>query len=701
MVHLSIKQVLNLVLPLLIVLVLFSNNGFAQDKALKTDLNLSKYWDLEEATDAQISPNGEQIIYTRRHIDKNNDRWENNLWIMNSDGSRHRFLIKGSDVRWSPDGTRIAYIVQDDDKRPQIFIRWMDAEGAVTQVTRGEQRAGNISWSPDSKILAFRANVEPAKPKWKIDMPKPPKGAKWTPAPRIVDKLYYRQDRVGFLPEGYNHIFVVSADGGTARQVTEGEWHVGSRGRGGFGGSLDWTPDSQNIVFTKYSADTVDTGSESHIAMVNLDTGDVTQLTETAGNWNNARVSPNGKLIAYTGHTKLVQSWAASELYIMNIDGSDKRKLTEDSPDTVRPLVWANNGRGIYAQMRANGQQNLMYISSNGDSRAVTEGVHVLSTDSISKSGRAAGTLTTPVSPRDVVSFDLRRANQINQLTDLNSDLLYGVRVAEAEEIWYDSSDNTKVQGWVFKPHDFDPNKKYPLWLVIHGGPHAMYDVRFRYDWQNWAANGYVVLATNPRGSTGYGTAFANAIDKDYPGRRDYDDLMAGVDHVIAEGYVDTDRLYIEGCSGGGILTLWAIAQTDRFAAATSRCPVTNWLSVMGQTDISYSPYHQFSTPYWEDPSRWLERSPLMHVGKVSTPTLLLTGVKDMRTPVEQSESYYAALKFRGVPTKMVRMNEEWHNTVSKPTNFIRTQLYILSWWEQWNKGGAVANQKVSQTEVE
>ena len=232
------------------------------------------------------------------------------------------------------------------------------------------------------------------------------------------------------------------------------------------------------------------------------------------------------------------------------------------------------------------------------------------------------------------------------------------------------------------KPPDFDPKKKYPLMLEIHGGPHSMYNVGFNFSRQNHVAEGYLLLYTNPRGSTGYGSAFGNAIKNAYPGK-DFDDLMAGVDTVINRGYVDTNRMYVFGCSGGGVLTAWIVGHTNRFAAASSNCPVTNWMSFVGTTD-SPGWYRNFEKPFWEDPSEHLKRSPIMYVGNVKTPTMLMTGVQDLRTPMPQTEEFYSALKYRKVPTAMIRFNNEWHGTSSTPSNFLRTQLYLRSWFERW-----------------
>jgi dipeptidyl aminopeptidase/acylaminoacyl peptidase len=307
----------------------------------------------------------------------------------------------------------------------------------------------------------------------------------------------------------------------------------------------------------------------------------------------------------------------------------------------------------------------------------------MLSLASIARDLTGVGTQSDPDEPGDIVRFSLRRPQPITRLTSVNADVLAGIRLGRVEEVWYASTGGARIQGWIVKPPSFDSSKKYPLIMEIHGGPHAMYNVGFSYQLQNFAANGYVVLYTNPRGSTGYGSAFGNAIERAYPSV-DYDDLMAGVDTVVGRGYVDTQRMYVGGCSGGGVLSSWVIGHTTRFAGAAVRCPVINWMSMAGQTDIPLFTYGFFDAPFWEKPDQWLKQSSLMYVGQVKTPTLLMTGELDLRTPMPQTEEYYAALKVLKVPVVMLRFNGEYHGTGSKPSNFMRTQLYMMSWFQKY-----------------
>ena len=417
--------------------------------------------------------------------------------------------------------------------------------------------------------------------------------------------------------------------------------------------------------------------------------GSIRQLTRRKGPDGNPAISPDGKLIAYTGYDFTTDSWKDAALYLMNADGSGSRLLL-DIDRSPQALTWAPDGSGIYFTAQSEGAQNLYFVPLNGRSRKVTEGQHMLGVSDIHANGSAVGTRSAPKVGGDIVTFKLASPATITTLTDVNGDVLHDKKLGDVEEIWYASVDNYRIQGWIVKPPDFNPTRKYPLMLSIHGGPHSMYGVGFNFAFQEHAANGYVVLYTNPRGSTGYGSTFGNAIKNAYPGK-DFDDLMKGVDEVIAKGYIDPENLFVYGCGGGGVLTAWTVGHTNRFAAASSNCPVINWMSFVGTTD-SPTWYRNFEKMLWEDPSEYLRRSPLMYVGNVKTPTMLMTGVNDLRTPISQTEEFYEALKVQKVPTAMIRFNDEWHGTSSKPSSFIRSQLYLREWFKKYSRGAIRPN---------
>ncbi|HMA44776.1 MAG TPA: S9 family peptidase [Gemmatimonadales bacterium] len=655
-----------------------------QETASDTLLTVNHYLDWEQVSDPQLSPDGSQIVYTRMWVNRLEDRWESALWIMSADGSKNRFLTKGSGARWSPDGSRIAYLADGEPKGTQVFVRWMDAEGATSQITRVTEAPSELHWSPDGKSLSFAMLVRHATP-WTISMPAAPTGANWTAAPRVVDRLHYRQDRRGFMEDGYLHLFLVPAEGGTPRQLTSGDWNVGARFDGlSSGVGYDWTPDGKAIVVDGLK----DAGADhnyraSRLYVVNVASGAIRQLTTRPGTWSDPVISPDGRTVAFTGYDSADVSYRAADLWLIGVDGGGMRKISGDLDRDPGGVRWAPDGSGVYFTAGDRGAENVWLATLAGSGpRQVTSGAHMLSLTSLDRNLNAVGTQSDPANPPDVVRFNLRRPGPVTTLTDVNADVLDRVHLAKIEEVWYGSSGGARIQGWIVKPPAFDPSRKYPLILEIHGGPHGMYGVGFNYMFQNFAANGYVVLYVNPRGSTGYGSAFGNAIFHAYPSV-DYDDLMAGVDTLVGRGYVDTTRMYVSGCSGGGVLSSWVIGHTHRFAAAAVRCPVIDWISMAGETDIPLFTYNFFDAPFWEKPEQWLKQSSLMYVGNVTTPTMLMTGELDLRTPMPQTEEFYAALQYRGVEAVMLRFNGEYHGTGSKPTNFMRTQLYMMSWFQK------------------
>lgn len=649
-------------------------------------LQLADYLEWEQVSEPRLSPDGARVVYARRVVDQLNDRWESSLWIMNADGTRNRFLVKGSGAEWSPDGTRIAYIATGEPSGAQVFVRWMDDEGAITQVTRVTDAPGGLRWSPDGRTLAFTMRVArgPAKdtPFARVALPAAPKGAKWTEPPKVVTDLDWRQDREGATDDGVRHVFVVPADGGTARQVTNGDWDHGTPA---------WSPDGRTLAFSALRIPNAQLAwRESEVYAADVASGTIRQLTRRKGPDANPVWSPDGRMIAYTGFDSTDATWQDAAIYLMNADGSSPRALTKAMDRSPAGMFWSPDGSGLFFNADNEGSRHLYFVTSAGQVRQVSQGEEVLTITDLSKTGIAVGTRTTPTEPGDVVRVSLKGAPAITRLTEVNADVLAGKVLGAQEAIWYPSKDGLRVQGWIVKPPDFDPSKKYPLMLEIHGGPHAMYNVGWSFARQEHAANGFVVLYTNPRGSTGYGSAFGNAIKNAYPGK-DFDDLMAGVDQVLGRGYVDPARLYVFGCSGGGVLTSWIVGHTDRFAAASANCPVTNWMSFVGTTDGPQFWYRNFEKNFWDDPSEHLRRSPIMYVGKVTTPTMLMTGVLDLRTPMPQTEEYYSALKMRGVPSAMVRFNNEWHGTSSTPSNFLRTQAYLREWFGKYTRGSKPA----------
>ncbi|MGD8321938.1 MAG: prolyl oligopeptidase family serine peptidase, partial [Gemmatimonadota bacterium] len=514
-----------------------SGTAHAQETPSDSLLTVEHYLDWETVSGPQLSPDGSQVVYSRRVVNKMEDRWESSIWIMDADGSRNRFLVKGGNPRWSPDGSRILYLAQGEPRGTQIFVLWMDAPASPTQVTRVDQPVSTPTWAPDGHAIAFVMHV-PDPLAWPISLPAAPQGAKWTRTPRIEDRLHYRQDRVGFTEPGHTHLFLVPADGGTPRQLTHGDWNVGARFDDlAQGAGVDFTPDGETLLFDGWMAsDGDDIYQRSNVYALDVASGGIRDLTgERPGFWASPAVSPDGRTVAFVGADSTGDTHETTALWTMGVDGSGMRRVSGDLDRDPGDLRWAADGSGVYFDAPDHGSINVYFARAGGGVRQVTEGEQVLSLSSTGPDNIAVGIRSDPDAPGDVVRYDLRRGVS-QQLTHANDDVLQGIHLGEVEEIRYPSTDGFRVQGWIVKPPSFDPSRKYPLILHIHGGPYAMYNVAFNYSFQNFAANGYVVLYVNPRGSTGYGTDFSDGIDHDYPSG-DYDDLMAGVDSLIGRGY--------------------------------------------------------------------------------------------------------------------------------------------------------------------
>ncbi len=646
-------------------------------------------FELERVVDPQISPDGRQIVYVRSSFDIMTDRARTALWIVNRDGTGHRPLKSGSasysQPRWSSDGTRLAFVSNQDD-RSQVYVRWMDT-GQEAKLTNLTQSPGGISWSPDGNWLAFSMFVPGRASPLSADLPTPPEGADWGPSFTIIDDLNYRADGEGYVKEGYNHLFVLPADGGTPRQITTGPYnHGGAR----------WTPDGTALIFSANRHENRDLDPRnSDIYQVAIADGSITQLTDRQGPDGSPRVSPDGRLVAYTGFDDRLQGYQVTRLYVMNRDGSGSRLVTGEFDRDVQNPTWSRNGRRIFFQYDDQGTTYVAAVSLNGEMTQIAENVGGLSLGrpysggrySLSGDGWVAYTHGTADHPADLAVAHAGR--NAARLTRLNEDLLGHKELGAVEEIWWESSyDGRRIQGWIVKPPGFDSTRQYPLILEIHGGPFANYGDRFAAEIQLYAAQGYVVLYTNPRGSTSYGEEFGNLIHHAYPGN-DYDDLMSGVDAVLERGYVDAENLFVTGGSGGGVLSAWIVGKTDRFRAAAVQKPVINWYSFVLYSDGPGFFYkYWFPGLPWEYQEQYMARSPISLVGNVTTPTMLITGERDHRTPIAETEQYYAALKILGVEAVMVRVPDASHGIAARPSNLIAKVQYILAWFEKFRTGG-------------
>ncbi|MCA1750049.1 MAG: S9 family peptidase, partial [Sphingomonadales bacterium] len=481
-------------------------------------------------------------------------------------------------------------------------------------------------------------------------------------------------------------VFTVPADGGAPRQLTYGDHD--------HNGPLSWTSDGRRILLSANTSENWEEEQyESEIYALDARTGTTTRLTDREGPDVSPHASPDGRLIAYLGYDDRRLGNQNVLLYLMNPDGSGSRPLTQSLDRSIDAIRWAANSRAIYAQYDDRGETYVARVDLDGGIRTVTGGITGGGLDrpytggsfSVSDGGRLAITGGPAISPADIFLVD---GNSRRQLTRLNEDVMAANRMGEVRRIEVASShDGRPIEAWLTLPPGHVEGQRHPLILEIHGGPFAAYGPHFSTDNQLYAAAGYVVVSANPRGSTSYGEEFANLIDRAYPGQ-DYDDLISVVDGVIAQGLAIPEELFVTGGSGGGVLTSWIVGMTDRFRAAATQKPVINWVSQTLTSDIAaFVPRYWFDALPWEDHETYWRRSPLSLVGNVTTPTLVVVGAEDYRTPSSEAEQYYTALRLEGVPTAFVRVPGASHGGIAaRPSQSAAKAAAIIAWFERYRE---------------
>ena len=640
---------------------------------------------LEWVSDPQISPDGTQVVYRRNGFDIMKDNSRGNLWIVNIDGSSNRKLtsreVNESQARWSPKGNRIAF-VSATDEGSELYMFWVKT-GQIAKLTQLEKSPNNLTWSPDGTQLAFTMFIA-KKPPVVVKMPAKPKGAKWAKPARITDRLKHEADGRGYLEPGFTHIFTIPSEGGTPRKITSGNYN--------HRGSLSFSPKGNYIYF---SANRIKDWEykfrNSEVYKVHTNTKKITVLTSQNGPDYSPKVSPNGKKIAFLGYKDKVQTHQNTQLSIMDSDGKNVKVISKNFDNSISNISWGKEGKGLYCTYDEKGNSKVAYISIKGKITKLADNLggttigrpYASGSYSVANNGTLAYTQSRPEYPAALAIIQNKKPPK--RITNLNKDVLNYRELGVTEEVWYKSSfDGRDIQGWIVKPPFYDASKKYPLIVENHGGPILNYGDRFSAELQLYAADGYVVFYPNPRGSTSYGEEFANLLYNNYPGQ-DYNDVMDGVDELVKRNIVDNEKLFVTGGSAGGIMTAWMIGKNNRFKAAVVAKPVMNWISKTLVADNYYGYANsRYTGQPWENFETYWKFSPISVVGNIETPTMVMVGMNDLRTPPSEAKQLYHALKLRKIKTILVEIPEASHGIARKPSNLISKVAHALAWFKDY-----------------
>lgn len=649
-------------------------NVFAQNTRSKRTLTIDDYFRIKHLNDLRISPTGKWVAYTVWKMNLAKNKSETRLWMVSADGAKQIPLTShgysASHPRWSPDGQYIAFLAAKNGKKTQVWTLYMHG-GDSQQLTNIPQGVRNFSWSPDGQKLLLT-----------IKDPKPgdTTSSKKKPKPYVITRLQFKRDVVGYLDTLHTHLYVFNIADSSLTQITSGPFNDSDG---------VWSPNGKEVAFVSNRTAIPDRNHNTDIWIVNASNTDkgktLFQVTHNPGSDTQPSWSPDGKYLTYITDTQPNLIWYATNyLAVIPAAGGTPRILTKQLDRNTWSPRFNKDGESIYAILEEHGEQELAKFNpQNGHLDRVITGKKVVEAYTMNKAGQMAALISNPYMPAEVFSL---KNGQDKRLTTANDALFSHLKLAQVEDDWFQSKDGTKVQGFFFKPVGFDPNMKYPALLRIHGGPVAQYDYSFNFEGQLFAANGYLCIKVNPRGSSGYGQKFSEAIWADW-GDKDYQDVMAGVDYAIKKGYADPNRLGVGGWSYGGILTDHVIVNTNRFKAAITGASEVLYEANYGHDQYQYQWEKELGLPWIPKDRKIYDKiSPFNYVENIHTPTLIMGGNDDWNVPIQNSEQLYEELKRLGRTTELVVYPGE-HHEFDKPS-FIKDRFKrYLAWYNKYVKG--------------
>ncbi len=636
---------------------------------------------IQQISDPQISPDGLRVAFVATTLSEERDEHLSTIWMIDTvGGAPRRFTTGTRDTapRWAPDGRRLAFVSEREPGKPaQLYVMPSDG-GEAIRLTNLKNGVWGPVWSPDGQRLVFMSRVGG----WQE--PEREEERRKSKPVRVITSLRYKQDGEGFTYDRRPHVFVVSADGGEPRQITQGDfvhWDP------------CWSPDGRLIAFASARHETRDDDWAGDIWVVPAEGGEPRALTDTSGPVALPAFSPDGRAIAYLGHRYPCDDGRNIRLFAVPLDGGKPICLTErfdrrcgfiGSPYLVTKPVWAADGLSILVEVQDQADCGVWRVPvEGGEPEQVIGGARAVFAFSVSADGsRIAFAATDPLSPAEVFTCRGDGTDE-RALTDLNGRWKSEVALSPPERFTL-RRDGFSIDAWVMRPAAFDPDRRYPALLWIHGGPHRAFSHAFWHEAQVYAAAGYAVVYTNPRGSQGYGEAFSRAVVADWGGG-DYEDIMAGLDEAPRRyPWIDPDRLGVMGISYGGYMTNWIIGHTDRFKAACAEGSISNVHTQFGTSDIgpAWNPSEAGRVLPWEDPQWYVQHSPLTYAKNVTTPLLLIHAEHDLRCPIEQAEQMFVALKKLRREVVLVRVPDESHGlTAWRSRHRLERLRLILEWF--------------------